>query len=62
MVEKDKGIIMTRRNTKRITSRDFSIHYVHDGTAEINCCTCSITKIFQSFKGGALFGGPLAGL
>ena len=41
---------MTRRSTKRITSRGFSIHYVHDGTAEINCCTYSITKIFQSLK------------
>ena len=45
-----------------MTSKDFNIHYVHDGTAEINCCTYSITKIFQSFKGGALFGEPLAGL
>ena len=45
-----------------MTSKDLSIHYVHDGMAEINCCTYSITKIFQSFKGGALFGEPLAGL
>ena len=38
---------MTRRNIKEITSKDFSIQYVHDGTAEINCCTYSITKLIK---------------
>ena len=53
---------MTRRNIKETTSKDFSIQYMHDGTAKINCCTYSITKVFHSFKDGALFGEPLAGL
>ena len=39
---------MTRRNIKETTSKDFSIQYVHDGTAEINCCTYSITKLIKS--------------
>ena len=39
---------MTRRNIKETTSKDFSIQYVHDGTAEINCCTYSITKLVKS--------------
>ena len=43
-------MIMTRRNIKEITSKDFSIQYVHDGTAEINCCTYSITKFIKSNK------------
>ena len=39
---------MTQRNIKETTSKDFSIQYVHDGTAEINCCTYSITKLIES--------------
>ena len=39
---------MTRRNIKETTSKDFSIQYVHDGTAEINCCTYSIKKFIKS--------------
>ena len=39
---------MTRRSIKRITSKGFRIHYVHDGTAEMNCCTYSITKLIKS--------------
>ena len=39
---------MTRRNIKETTSKDFSIQYVHDGTAEINCCTYSITRLAKS--------------
>ena len=39
---------MTRRNIKETTSKDLGIQYVHDGTAEINCCTYSITKLIKS--------------
>ena len=53
---------MTRRNIKETTSKDLGIQYVHDGTAEINCCTYSITNLIKSKKGGALFGKPPAEL
>ena len=39
---------MTRRDIKETTSKDFSIQYMHDGTAEINCCTYSIKKFIKS--------------
>ena len=53
---------MTRRNIKETTSKDLGIQYVHDGTAEIDCCTYSITKLIKSQKGGALFGKSPAAL
>ena len=39
---------MTRRNIKETTSIDFSIQYVHDGTAKIKCWTYSITRLIES--------------
>ena len=53
---------MTRRSIEETTSKDFRIQYVHDGTAEMNCCTYSITKLIKISKGGALFGKPPAKL
>ena len=53
---------MTRRNIKEINSKGFRIQNVHDGTAEINCCTYSITKFIKSKKGGTLFAKPPAEL
>ena len=53
---------MTRRNIKETTSKDLGIQYVHDGMAEIDCCTYFITKLIKSNKGGALFGKPTAEL
>ena len=41
-------MIMTRRNIKETNSKGFRIQNVHDGTAEINCCTYSITKLIKS--------------
>ena len=41
-------MIMTRRNIKETTSKDLGIQNVHDGTAEMNCCTYSITKFIKS--------------
>ena len=53
---------MTRKNIKETTSKDLGIQYVHDGTAEIDCCSYFITKLIKSNKGGALFGKPTAEL
>ena len=39
---------MTRRNIKETTSIDFSIQYVHDGTAKIKCWSYSITRLIES--------------
>ena len=39
---------MTRRNIKETTSKDFSIQYMHDGTAEIKCWSYSITRLIES--------------
>ena len=52
-VKKSKWLIMTRRNIKETTSKDFSIQYVHDGTAEINYCT-TLLQNSSSLKGWSI--------
>ena len=47
-VKKNNGMTMTQRNIKETNSEGFRIQNVHDGTAEINCCTYSITKLIES--------------
>ena len=41
-------MIMTQRNIKETISKGFRIQNVHDGMAEINCCTYSITRLIES--------------